>query len=129
MLDPTVSVARSQGVSLRTTETHDTFARCAAKESLKPGNVFSFRRLLYSGMDQIQGPQVLAFVVFEAATQNGTAIFLKMTFQTVDSAGWQFVQAPGEIYPFSDDIKTKALVVEKKTGSVLGSRDISACLN
>jgi len=80
-------------------------------------------------MNEVQGPEELAFVNFQATTKDGSPIFLKMIFHTLDASGWQLVQGTsGEIYPFSNEIEPKVLLVSRKTGSVLGSRDVSACL-
>ena len=121
--------AETGGVALRTSPGFDAFSVCVAQESLKRAHVFGFKKLLFSGMDKFRGVQKMAYLNFEASTKSGAPIFLKIVFQALDPAGWQLVQGEnGEIYPFSKAINPKALLLERKSGSVLGSNDISACL-
>ncbi|KYG61481.1 hypothetical protein AZI86_17365 [Bdellovibrio bacteriovorus] len=124
------AMASGQGFALRTSENHDEFSKCAVQAALGATEVFTLNRLLYSHVMEGSGPSPLAYLFFSVKTKKGVDLVLRLTFKTKDPSGWYLVQGEnGEIYPFAAEVEPKALLVDPKDGSVLGSRDISSCFN
>lgn len=123
-----VDVTANQGVALRTSSNYDSFSKCSVLESIGLTDVFSFNSLLYSKPMEGTGPIRLAYLYFSVKTKNGGDLVLRLTFKTDDPEGWILIQGEnGEIFPFSKSVNSKVILLDPKTGSVLGSRDISRC--
>lgn len=126
----TSAMAMSQGFALRTSENNDAFTKCAVEEALGSTNVFILSRLLYVKITEELKPVRMAHLFFVAKTRNGVDITFRMSFKSEDPEGWDLVQGEnGEIYPFTYNVNARALLVTPGDGSILGSRDISHCLN
>lgn len=124
------SEAALDGIALRTSASYNTFSKCAVQEALGASDAFAFTSLLYAQILDGTSPSKISYLFFSVKTLSGSTQVLRLTFITQDSEGWKLIQGEnGEIYPFARTVDSKALLVSPKTGSVLGARDISRCLN